>query len=172
MEKCYFSAKHKTGRVINYVAALFVSVVCLSLSAYLAITTANSIIHAGLLLCIGLLMLLFGILFDLYMSREYALSEAGITIRYARRKTVFFPWSRISRICICVIHRGKIEGVEDEVIWCTVGEIKKGPPNMARRWNEAEYGFLHFHRVLTMEYTPERLTDFRKYANREIPDYR
>ena len=172
MDKCYGSQKHKKERIINYVFTFLVSITLCVIGTVVAISTPESDKHACILLCLGLLILLYGILFDLFMSREYELSENGIYIRYAKMKTVFFPWTCISQICICVIHQGKVEGVKDDVIWCTVGKIKKGPPNMARRWNEAEYGFIHFHSVLTMEYTPERLADFKKYSNRDIPDYR
>lgn len=171
MEKCYFSPKHTKERWIAGIACSFVSITLTGFGIFALLTTEGNIL-ACILIFLGVFFALYGILFDLYMSREYSLNEDGILIRYAKRKSVFFPWSRIDQICICVIHQGKIEGVKDDVIWCAVGKIKNGPPNMARRWNEAEYGFIHFRSVLTMEYTPERLADFKKYSNRDIPDYR
>lgn len=171
MQKCYFSEKHTRERWTCIIFSLFVSITLIGFGIYTAPATESGIL-SGILFFSGLLFIVYGILYDLYMSREYALSENGITIRYGKRKIVHFPWKYISQICICVIHQGKIEGVKDDVIWCTVGTIKKGPPNMARRWNEAEYGFIHFHSVLTMEYTPERLANFKRYSNRDIPDYR
>lgn len=171
MQKCYFSEKHTRERWIGIICSLFVSITLIGFGIYTALATEDGILFC-ILLFLGLFFILYGTLYDLYVSREYALSENGITIRYAKRKIVYFPWKCISQICICVIHKGKIEGVKDDVIWCTVGKIKKGPPNMARRWNEAEYGFIHFHSVLTIEYTPERLAEFKKYSNQDIPDYR
>lgn len=171
MQKCYFSEKPAEGRWIGIICSLFVSITLTGFGVFTSLTTEDGILSC-ILIFLGIFFMLYGILYDLYMSREYELSENGITIRYAKRKTVFFPWKCISQICICRIHQGKVESVRDDVIWCTVGKIKKGPSNMARRWNEAEYGFIHFHSVLTMEYTPERLADFKKYSNRDIPDYR
>lgn len=171
MEKCYFSPKHTKERWIGIICSLFVSITLTGFGVFTSLTTEDGIL-SYILIFLGVFFMLYGILYDLYMFREYELSENGITIRYAKRKTVFFPWKCISQICICRIHQGKVESVRDDVIWCSVGKIKNGPPNMARRWNEAEYGFIHFHSVLTMEYTPERLADFKKYSNRDIPDYR
>ena len=174
MEKCYFSKKHKQERLIGAIATLFICSVLYSLGFYFLITEEDPTVHSIslLLVLLGLAFTTWGILYDMFMSREFYINEQGITIRYWFGKTHFYPWENISQICLCVIHQGKVESVKDEVIWCTAGPIRKGPPNMARRWNEAEYGFLHFRSVLTFEFTQERLSTFEKYSNQDIPDYR
>lgn len=171
MDKCYFSKKHRIERIIHIVAMLLYSVILWGISIIPAISTPRSLGLAAILACLGWAIFLYGIFFNLYMSREYALSEDGITIRYAKRKSVFYPWADVGQICVCTIHQGKIESIKDDVIWCTVGKIKKEPPNLPHIWNVAETGMIHFRDVLTMEYTPERLADFQKYSNRDIPDY-
>lgn len=172
MNKCYFSQRHRRERIVNIVATLFCCITMWIFSVVSAISTPGSLKLTVLLGCLSWACFLFGICFDLYMSREYALSERGITIRYAKRKLVFYPWESIGHICICVIHQGKIESTNDVVIWCTTGKIKNVPPNLSRYWNIAEYGLMHFRSVLTIEYTPERSADFKKYSNRDIADYR
>ena len=90
MDKCYVSQKHKKERIINYAFTLLDSITLCVLGAVVAISTPESDKHVCILLCLGLLILLYGMLFDLYMSREYELSENGIYIRYAKKKTFFF----------------------------------------------------------------------------------
>lgn len=172
IDKCYFSKKHRRERIIHIVVMLLCSIILWGISIVPMISKPRSLGLAAILACFGWAIFLYGIFFDMYMSREYVLSEDGITIRYAKRKFVFYPWVDVGKICVCVIHQGKIEGVKDDVIWCTVGKIQKEPPNLSHRWNIAEYGMIHFRDVLTMEYTSERLADFKKYSNRDIADYR
>lgn len=125
MDKCYFSQKHVTERIVNIVATLFCCITMWIFCFVSATSTPRSLKLSMLLGCLGLAVLFWGVFFDLYMSREYALSENGIVIRYAKKKLVLYPWTSISQICICVIHQGKIEGAKDDVIWCIVGQIKK-----------------------------------------------
>lgn len=170
MVRCYFSQKHKRERSIAGFFALFDTGVLVGLSGYFLWTqpTQNVRLLAGGGLGLGLLIGLFGIVNDLVLTREYAIDTQGITLRYGGRKRVFYPWSRVRQICICVIHPGKLESVRDEVIWCSLGKRRKLPPG----WRNWEYEAFHFPRVLTVEYTPERLEAFRRCSGREIPDYR
>lgn len=174
MEKCYFSKKHKHERLIGACATLFVCCGMYSFGFYFLITNDDPAVQSIslLLVFLGVAITIWGILYDMFVSREFSINEQGIIMRYWCGKMHFYPWEQICQICLCVIHQGKVESVRDEVIWCTAGRIRKGPPNMARRWNESEYCFLHYRTVLTFELTPERLSTFQKYSNRNIPDYR
>lgn len=170
MVRCYFSKKHKQERIITGLFALFDTIVPIGLGGYFLRTEADANVRllAGGGLALGLMFGLFGIASDLLVTREYAIDTNGITLRYAGRKRVFHPWSQISQICVCVMHPGKLDSVRDEVIWCNLGEPRKLPP----RWKNWEYEVFHFRRVLTVEFTPERLEAFQACSGREIPDYR
>lgn len=176
MKKCYFSRSHTIfGRATLIVcSALGVGLIALICAAWNEIGT----IHERILFCVifgtGLLCIFYAVTYFLFSSREYALSEQGITIRYAGRRSVFYSWSCIRLICVCTVNRSSvIEGKGERVIWCTAGKIRKAPPDpVSRRWNTEEYLYLHYRSILTMEYSPERLEEFRKYSGREIPDYR
>lgn len=124
------------------------------------------------LLIFGVILLLYGLLFDVYFTREYELTRQGILVRYAKRVTKLYLWENISQICICSIHRSANGATWDDVLWCTVGRIKKGPPHPSRIWNSTEYSLVHFKSVLTMEFTPERLDEFNMFFTDEIMDYR
>ena len=169
MKKCYFTKKN---RIIRYFC-LFCATVCSCIM--LGISYAfwhEAFVACMLLLVFGVIVLLDGVLFDVYFTREYELTEQGILIRYAKSITKLYRWENISQICICSIHRSANGATWDEVLWCTIGKIKKGPPHPSRSWNSTEYSLLHFRTVLTMEYTPERLDEFRKFYIDEIADYR
>ena len=170
MVRCYFSQKHHRERIITALFALFDSGALVGLGGYFLWTEANPNVRllAGGGLGLGLLIGLFGIVSDLALTREYAIDPEGITLRYAGRKRVFHPWSQVSQICVCVVHPGKLESVRDEVIWCSLGKRRRLPPG----WRNWEYEVFHFPRVLTVEFTPERLEAFRLCSGREIPDYR
>lgn len=122
----------------------------------------------------GLFILIFhGIIGPVEATREYELSDQGITIQYLGRYRRFYSWSSIRKICVCTLFRTSDRLPGELVIWCTTGKIRKEPPRGNRTsWNTQEYILMHFRSVLTMTYTPERLEEFKKYSKREIPDYR
>lgn len=173
MKRCYFSKEHTCENRILIAAHLFNVLLPFGFGLYGVLTNQQDAwLLFGVALCISLILLIPGTLYLIYLYGEYALSSEGITLLYAKKYRLFFPWSSITQICLCTIHKTKGAYKKDHVIWCTVGKIKGGPPNLAPRWNEFEYGFIRFRSVLTMEYTDERLAEFKKYTNREIPDYR
>lgn len=167
MVLCYFSPPKRWERITGNVAALLGSGTLLGLGGYFLVTAEDCRREAGVLLGMGLLFGLLGIWNEGLMTREYAIDTEGITLRYWKRKTVFYPWSQISKIYAYVRHAGS---ARDEVIRCTIGEPTKAPQGIAHHWSG--YEFFHFRRVLTVEYTPERLEAFKLCSGRDVPDYR
>lgn len=172
MEKCYFSQKNIHLRYF----CLIGTIVCSSTMFAICFANWNKDTDArsmlAILFALGCVVLLYGLFLDIYFSREYELTEHGILIRYAKCISRFYSWDSINQICVCIIHRSANGVTWDEVIWCTSGNITKGPPHSARHWNSTEYGLLHINSVLTMEYSSERLAQFHKYAPINIEDYR
>ncbi len=119
------------------------------------------------------ILILCGIIGPVEGTREYELSEQGITIQYLEKYKRFYSWDSIRQICICRVFRTNDAIPGELVIWCTAGKIRKEPPKGNRiSWNREEYILTHFRSVLLMEYSPERLEEFKRYSKREIPDYR
>lgn len=167
MVLCYFSPQKRWERITGNVAVLLGNGTLLGLGGYFLVTAEDCRREAGVLLGMGLLFGLLGIWNEGLMTREYAIDTEGITLRYWKRKTVFYPWSQISKIYAYVRHAGS---ARDEVIRCTIGEPTKAPQGIAHHWSG--YEFFHFRRVLTVEYTPERLEAFKLCSGRDVPDYR
>lgn len=172
MEKCYFSKKYRMERWINLIGYLFLSLILAGLAAAVFSKEPGNPAAVAMLLVPALVLFVYGALFVLFLFREYAIDENGITIQYVKRFRVFYPWDSIRKICLCEVHQGKVDSVKSDVIWCSVGEKRKEPPIMPRIYHEIEYEFFHFRTILTMEYTPERLAAFQNFCHREIPDYR
>lgn len=105
-------------------AVLLGSGTLLGLGGYFLVTAEDCRREAGVLLGMGLLFGLLGIWNEGLMTREYAIDTEGITLRYWKRKTVFYPWSQISKIYAYERHAGS---ARDEVIRCTIGEPTKAP---------------------------------------------
>lgn len=123
----------------------------------------------------SLLFILCGIIEPVEATREYELSDQGITIQYLGKYRRFYPWERIRNICVCTLFRKSDLEPGTLAIWCTAGKLRFEPPkgNANRTaWNQEEYLSIHFCTVLTMDYSPERVEEFQKYSQREIPDYR
>lgn len=167
MVLCYFFPPKRWERITGNVAVLLGSGTLLGLGGYFLVTAENCRREAGVLLGMGLLFGLLGIWNEGLMTREYAIDTEGITLRYWKRKTVFYPWSQISKIYAYERHAGS---ARDEVIRCTIGEPTKAPQGIAHHWSG--YEFFRFRRVLTVEYTPERLEAFKLCSGRDVPDYR
>lgn len=172
MEKCYNSKEYTRIRAFCLIGSIVLSIFMSGFGVASWIIDSESVGIRWIFFVSGILLLFYGLTLDLHISREYEITEQGILIRYWKRHTRFYPWDRIEQVCLCSIHRGGNGVTWDEVIWCTAGKIKKGPPHPSRRWNWTEYELRYFSSVLTMEYSPERLAEFEKYAPCHIEDYR
>lgn len=173
MKKCYASKKNTIIRYSKLILGICFGLFLMAVALILWDDTDREMMAlCGLSFFLGVLSVVYYPCFDILFFREYSLSDEGITIQYAGRKQVLQPWNKVSQICRCEIHRASNGGIWDDVIWVTFGHIKNGPPDDKRRWNNPEYGLLHFRSVLTLEYTPERFAEFQRYAPCEILDYR
>lgn len=125
-----------------------------------------------LLFFIGLMLSLFHLALLWISHPSYNLSETGITIRYGCGKQIVHPWEEVTQVCLCVINQGNDHRIYDEVIWCTFGQLSRTPPDFSLNRNFAQKILLHHRRILTVEYTEDRLDGFRAFYRKEIPDYR
>lgn len=172
MEKCYFSQKNKVLRYTILFLAVIESSVLVTLGLILWEKSIDIAVLCCILIALGLSINFYGIFRFLILNRGYELNGQGISIQYTKRKKAFYSWDEITQVCICEIHRSANGATSDVVIWCTAGTIINGPPDPARRWNSSEYELSHFRSVLTMEYSPDRLVEFKKFVRGNISDYR
>ncbi len=169
MKKCYYSKKYVMLHRFLYGLVFVCSGTLITLGIWLY---SEAPVESCITIFIGLAFILYGVLSIVCFDRDYELTEEGIIVQYAKRKKVFYSWECINQICICKIFCSGNHAFETPVIWCTAGNIKHAPPDPKRRWDDSEYLFFHFRSILTMEYTPERLAEFQKYARIEIQDFR
>ena len=172
MKKCYYSHKTQWVRPLFDVLIIVTPLLCIGFSIGVYLNYPEDWGAALFIVLLGVGSF-FGIgISASYLYGEYTLDSDGITVWYFNRFRFFYPWSSITQICLCTINKHRHEYVHYDVIWCTVGEIRGGPLKLARRWNESEYRCIRSRSVVTIEYTPERLAEFKQYVDRYIPDYR
>ena len=150
MVRCFHSKRYRIEQATGRILTLLETVVVAGLGVYFLVTAEDCRREAGALLALGVLIGLYGIFSDLIGTREYGIDARGITLRYWKRKTVFYPWSSVSRIYVAEYHAGSARG---DVIRCIIGKPSKNPRKILR----SPSVFFRFRSVLTMEYTPERL---------------
>lgn len=172
MKQCYCSQKIQKGRPVLVVLVIFVTLLYLGCSIGIYLDSPEDWVPALIVALIGIVSFVLLGIAVLYMYGGYTLDSDGITVSYLNRVRFFYPWSSITQICLCTINLNRHEYVHYDVIWCTVGKIRGGPPKLGWLWNETEYRCIRSRSVVTIEYTPERLAEFQQYVDRYIPDYR
>lgn len=176
MKTCYFSRKNK------YVRYLLLIVGVLSfcgLTTYGLFIMLSYRLEDRIIIPCGLLMIVVGIFMAIecssqyrLLNRKYMVDSTGLYVQHTHRNKQFYPWNQMLEICLCDIHRGSHEQIKDTVIWCTISTIKGGPPDTKRRWNSPYYGIRYFRSVITIEFSEERLSEFKRFYSGSIADYR
>lgn len=183
MERCDLSRRNEIERLIicpfisfNTFLFLSVGIFCFTLADEIPLLVCL-LLGSAFILC-GLYFAVTTILFMIWQLREYGMNELGIYVRYTPKNVVFFPWDSITQVCVTRAHYVNHYEQMDDIIWCSTGEAKNGPPscpgypNYPKYRNNAKYECTHFRSVFTLDFTSERLEMFRKYYHGEIPDYR
>lgn len=176
MKKCYYSRKHVIGRVLCIMTSPLLAVLFTSIGVFLLLPSASggepqSRIPLGIgILLFCLAFSVYETLYIIWLGGEYELCELGIKMRYAGKKERLVPWNSVTQICVCEAHRGADK--RDYLIWCTVGNSKFTQPNMPWYSDNFEFEFIHCRSVIAVEFSEERLKAFKRYYEKEIPDYR
>lgn len=169
MEKCYFSQQYRIYTRINLVLGSIAG----SIPVFIGMLVKDeSLFGCGALLILGCAIVIYTILFVVFLNRKYDVDEKGITIQYANRYTVFYPWEKIQLVCVGITHRSGTGTTQDTVIWCTTKKRKCPPPTELRRRTSWEYDFFHCNSVITIEFSEERYNNLVCYYPEYIPDYR
>lgn len=180
MKDCYYSRK---SRILRYSLLIIGVLFFIGLTAYgLFIIIIYGledkiVIPCGIIIiAVGNLMIWEGSLQYRLLNRKYMVDASGLYVQHTISKSQYYPWEQISQVCLCDIHKGSNEGaneqIKDTVIWCTVGAIKGGPPDVKCRWNNSHYGIRYFYSVITIEFSEERLSEFERFYGGFIEDYR
>ena len=172
MNKCFHSIKYKRIRWMNNIIAFVSGLICVVLGIVLFDSDVDTQMPCTFLICIGTLIWVYGVVLWLYFSREYDITCKGISIRYLKKWTCFFPWSQNTEVMLCSIFRSNNGYMQDDVIWISLQSVKNGPPDRNRKYNDLAYHLLCLNTVLTFEITDERLLEIKKVYKRPIPDYR
>ena len=175
MKDCYYSRKNKSVRCFLLIcSAFFGGITIYGLFIIFAYSTEDSMIipYGLLMISVGVFAIIEVLLQYRLLNRKYKVDSTGLYIQHSRNNQQFYPWKHIYQVCLCNIHQGSHERVYDTVIWCVVGAIKEGPPDIKQRWKSPHYGIWHFHSVITIEYSAERLSEFNRFYRRSIADYR
>ena len=132
-----------------------------------------------LLVCVVLLSLSF---FSnlIYVSRLYKATVENFSLQNFKKKTVY-SWDEISGISICDVHNAAKGHSHEKVIRVVCGSEKNGPTNpkcsrnfngRLERWRQLMYSFVHYKKVILIEYSEERSNQMKEVYKNEIKDYR
>lgn len=176
MKSCYFSRKNK---YVRYLLLIVGALSFLGLTTYgLFIMFAYRLEDRIIIPC-GLLMIAVGAFMAIecsfqyrLLNRKYMVDSTGLYVQHTRNNKQLYTWNQIHQVCLCNIHQGSHEGIYDTVIWCVVGAIKGGPPDVKRHWNSPYYGIRYFYSVITIEFSEERFSEFKRFYSGDIADYR
>ena len=175
MERCYFSKEYTImiwcNRVLSpiYLSLIIGAMVVIWNIVWVERTGIDLFLTFSLVL---FLILSYSLVFEFYFTREYELTPEGICVRYANHFVKLYPWAAITQMCICSIHQAPRRNASTDVIWCTVGTINNGPPTPNCFWRSEFYGFFHLNSVIQIEYSDNRLNQFRRLTHQNIQDYR
>lgn len=171
MELCYPSDGKPQRVIVFKIMYLLESGILFLAGLFLGFTQAdkNPWDLCCCLILFAILILLYGTFNYKLVTKTYSLSDLGVTLKYGK-KLVFYPWAYISQIFVCELIRGGVD--KDIVIWCSVGKPKDTPLRISHRWRRWNCELFHQGSFFTVEYSPERLQEFKQYSKRGIPDFR
>ena len=174
MKKCYSSRQYIIYSRFNAICGSLCGSIMILLGVFTSVilTENESPTWCGILLILGISIITYTILFVVFLNRKYDVNENGITISYANRYTMFYPWESIQFACVAITHRSGTGTTQDVVIWCTTKKRSCHPPTELRRRISWEYDFFHCNSVITIEFSEERYQEFAHYYQECIPDYR
>lgn len=114
--------------------------------------------------------------FETYViTRQYAVSKQGLTIRYAFGRTREYRWDEFEQVALCKVHFNRRSGVHRVVIRCTKLLEAQGPRNTEianEKWSSELYEVRNWQDVISIEYTEERYQEFAAVYPYLIEDYR
>lgn len=112
----------------------------------------------------------------IFEERTYQFDANGLTIGYPLGIRKSYSWDIITGIGICKVRYNRRGSVHHKTaIRFVIGEEKNGP-EQARYWNEPwskySYEIMHFGKLITVEFSEERLNQLAAVCPVKITDYR
>ena len=179
MNKCWFSKNKRNTAIFCSIFFAILAIIQLGLFSedYMEINLIN--LFKRLLVCAILLSLsFFGYL--VYVSRLYQATVEKFSLQNFKKK-IMYSWDEISEISICDVHNAAKGHSHEKVIRVVIGYEKNGPTNYKcprnfsgrlERWRGLMYSFLHYKKIILIEYSEERLNQIKEVCGKEIKDYR
>lgn len=180
MNYCWNHNRNKAVNCItNAVAVLLLSIVLVNLTrqAYsLIIAWTWSRIPTLAIMCIVVYFCGLFLLVIAAHERKYQVDEHGLTIGYPFGIQRFFAWSDIDSITICKVHYIKKGPLQYKTAIRFAIEKEKAGPEQATQadevWSNEMYEIKHWEKVITIEFSEERLDEVIKSNAPQILDYR
>lgn len=171
MKPCYLE-KSKTILVWVNRIVMPLALVLLGAALFVFLRDGGGLGHILLASVMFILVLAFCVLTEWAYTRAYEVNPDGIRVQNFGRSVRFYPWERVSKICLCRIHYIASREAWDEVIWCSLEPLQDGPPHPKGRWTREHYTLTHLSSALQIQLTPERLQEFRECSPHPIEDFR
>ena len=176
MTKCYYSNIYKSRGIVSFIISFLIAIY------FLFILPEATLWYEYLILSIIIIFLLYlGILtYLVYSSRSYKIQEGELIVQDFYKRVVTYPMDKIAEISVCDIHHEKY-GLYEKVIRIAIDSEKNGPTNpkcsrhlisTLEHWRGLRYSFIHYKKIILIEYTDERLAYIYQAYKREIKDYR
>lgn len=109
-------------------------------------------------------------------ERKYRVDEQGLTIGYPFGIRKFYAWSDIGSMAICKVHYIKKGPIRYKTAIRFVIGLEKVGPEQAKsadeRWSEEMYEIKHWEKIITIEFSEDRLNEITSVSEIRISDYR
>ena len=177
MKKCLYSKRNQIETGISVALCLLMGFLLIGIGLYLLPSHPESAVECGILIAVGCAICAVGVFICAVFTRDYAVNDNGIVIRYLKTFRVEYPWSSISQISVCDInHAAKDSGVFDIAIRIVVGTEAAGPVacrdsvhgDKFIRWRRMEYSTIYFRTILNVEYSASRLAEIQTASKKDI----
>lgn len=154
---------------------LLIGVLCVSNIIQEGSASRHSI-HSVVLLLTGFITLYtFPLFFSFIGSRKYKVSSDGIIVKYPFGINKLYSWDDFSEISLCKIHYASGSTKHILAIRCAIGYetcVPKNTTTARAQWSTMTYEVMHYQKLISIYYSPERYAEFEELCPYPIKDYR
>lgn len=154
---------------------ILIGVLCVSSIIRESVASSHSI-HFVVVLLTGFLMLYaFPLFFSFIGSRKYKVSSNGVIVKYPFGINKLYPWDDFSEIALCKIHYASGSTKHILAIRCAIGCetcVPKNTTTARAQWTTMTYEVMHYQKLISIYYSPERYAEFVELYPYPIKDYR
>lgn len=180
MKYCWDDNRNKTGnRIKVFFSLLLIGIAMVKTVENLfllhSLWSLSHILSIGLACVVTYFCVMF-LLIIVAHERRYEITSQGLTLCYPFGIRRNFAWQDISDISVCKVHFIKRGPIRSKIaIRFAIGPEIAGPQQAQQadeRWSEEIYEIMHWEKIITIEFSEERLREVTAVSSIEVSDYR